>query len=82
MSCEIFWCIVITAGGGAALMFAVKVTKNFKKKFSKKFFFALKNIFKSFQHRKVKKNCGSNRPSDFCASQISLFCYNLEMSVS
>ena len=39
MSRETFWCIVITAGGGAALMFAVKVAKNFKKKFFKKKFF-------------------------------------------
>ena len=30
MSRKTFWCIVVTAGGGAALMFAVKLAKNFK----------------------------------------------------
>ena len=39
MSRATFWCIVRTAGGGAALMFAVKLTKNFQKKFFKKNFF-------------------------------------------
>ena len=55
MSRATFWCIVRTAGGGAALMFAVKLTKNFQKKFFKKFFFALKNTFMSSQHKKVEK---------------------------
>ena len=55
MSRATFWCIVRTAWGGAALMFAVKLTKNFQKKFFKKFFFALKNTFMSSQHKKVEK---------------------------
>ena len=48
-----FGSIVITAGSDAALMFAAKLTKNFKKKIFKKFFLALKNTFKSYQHKKV-----------------------------
>ena len=60
MSRKTFWCIVVTAGGGAALMFAVKLAENFKNFekffFSKKFFFALKNTLKSSQHQKVEKN--------------------------
>ena len=35
-----FWCIVRTAGGGAALMFAVKLAKNFEKFFFRKKFFS------------------------------------------
>ena len=31
MSRGTFWCIVITAGDGAALMFYVKLAKNFEK---------------------------------------------------
>ena len=54
MSRATFWCIVSTAGGGAALMFAVKLAENFKNFekffFRKKFFFALKNTLKSSQH--------------------------------
>ena len=46
MSRATFWCIVSTAGGGAALMFTVKVVKNFEKFFSKKFFFRLEKHFK------------------------------------
>ena len=41
MSRETFWCIMITAGGGAALIFAVKVSKNSRKKFFKKICFRL-----------------------------------------
>ena len=61
MSRGTFLRIMITAWGGAALMFAVKLTKNFKKKIFQKFFFTLKNTFKSSHHMKVKKNFfGSN----------------------
>ena len=55
MSRGTFSGIVITAGGGAALMFAVKLTKNFQKNFIRKIFFALKNTFMSSQHKKVEK---------------------------
>ena len=59
MSGETFWCLVTTTGRGTALMFAVKLAKNFKNFekffFSKNFFFVLKNTFKSAQHKKVKK---------------------------
>ena len=44
--------IGITAGGGAALMFAVKLAKNFEI-FFQKILFVLKIILKSFQHRNV-----------------------------
>ena len=59
MSRGTFWCLVITTARGAALMFAVKVSKNIKNFenffFQKKIFFDLKNTFKSSQHKKVKK---------------------------
>ena len=55
MSRGTFWSILITGGGGAALMFAVKLNKKFKKKFFKKICFRFKNTFKSSQHKKVKK---------------------------
>ena len=81
MSRGTFWSILITGGGGVALVFAVKVNKKFKKKFFEKICFRFKNTFKSSQHKKVKKIFfGSNRPSIFCASQISLFFYKLEIS--
>ena len=53
MSRGIFWCIVITTGRGAALMFAVKLAKNFK--YFEKIFFALKNTFKSSQQKQSKE---------------------------
>ena len=55
MSRGTFWSILITGGGGAALMFAVKLNKKFKKNFFKKICFRFKNTFKSSQHKKVKK---------------------------
>ena len=84
MSRGTFWSILITGGGGAALMFAVKLNKKFKKKFFKKICFRFKNTFKSSQHKKVKKKFffGSKRPSVFWTSQISFFFYNLEISTS
>ena len=83
MSHGTFWSILITGGGGAALMFAVKLNKKFKKKFFKKICFRFKNTFKSSQHKKVKKIfLGSNRPSVFCVSQISLFSYDLIINTS
>ena len=45
MSRGTFWCIVITAGGGAALMFAVKIAKNFEKIFFEKKLFSLEKHF-------------------------------------
>ena len=66
---ETFWCIVITAGGSASLIFAVKLAKNFKN-FEKNFFFALKNTFnlkvqlesfKPSQQKKVNKNFFSDQ---------------------
>ena len=53
MSRGTFWCILITAGGGAALMFAVKLTKFFQKKnFFKKKIFSQKKGAK--RPRKIK----------------------------
>ena len=86
MSRKTFWCIVVTAGGGAALMFAVKLAENFKNFekffFSKKIFFRLEKHFKVVSALKSRKKIffGSNRPSIFFASQISLFFYKLEIS--
>ena len=57
MSRGTFWSILITGGGGAALMFAVKLNKKFKKKiFSKKFVFALKTLSSRLSIKKSKKN--------------------------
>ena len=53
MSRGTIWCIVIT-GSGADLIYAFKLAKNFKK--FEKIFFALKNTFKSSQHKKSQKN--------------------------
>ena len=45
MSRGTFWCIVITAEGGAALMFAAKLTKIFQKKFFQKKIFGFEKHF-------------------------------------
>jgi len=58
MSRATFWCIVVTAGGGAALMFAVKLAENFKNFehfFSKKIFFRLEKQFKVVSALKSRK---------------------------
>ena len=51
MSRATFWCIVRTAGGGAALMFAVKLAENFKN--FEKFFFSKKIFFRLEKHSQV-----------------------------
>ena len=55
MSSVTFGCIVITTERGAALMFAVKLAKNFEKFSSKKICVRLET-FKLSQHKKSKKN--------------------------
>ena len=55
MSRGTFWSILITGGGGAALMFAVKLNKKFKKIFSKKFVSALKTLSSRLSIKKSKK---------------------------
>ena len=88
MSRKTFWCIVVTAGGGAALMFAVKLAENFKNFekffFSKKIFFRLEKHFKVVSALKSRKKIffGSNRPSGFCVLKISPLLNDLEISIN
>ena len=55
MSRGTFWSILMTGGRGAAMMFAVKLNKKFKKNFSKKIVFALKTLSSRLSIKKSKK---------------------------
>ena len=74
--------IVITARGGAALMFAAKLTKNFKKNFFQKIFFSPSKTLSRRLSIKKSKNFFSGQISleFFCASQISLFSIILKLA--
>ena len=82
MSRGTFWSILITGGGGAALMFAVKLNKKFKKNFFKKIFFRFKNTFKSSQHKKVKKKffLGQIGLQFFAPHRSAFFSINLRLA--
>ena len=67
MSCGTFWCIRITAEGGAALIFAVKLAKNLEK--VKKI--VLKTFSSRFTTEKSENFFGSYRPSVFLRTSSS-----------
>ena len=80
MSRGTFWCIVITTERGAALMFAVKLAKNFKNFeffYRKEFFLPWKTLLSRLSIKKSKKNFWdffeSNRPSVFSSLRSDIY---------